>query len=320
MHSPKKTSKTPVPSMPGNAPLQAKMPPAFQLQANPLQLNKEPRTIKQCPRLDTMSDADLQTEIDLLQKWIEKHPNDAHIHYYIMAVTRYRDEIRTRTGVKNDPEEVTEKDYLKLRKTKNKTKAIKALTSPTGHQAGKGGWLESNTDNQALFDAFFSSALPSGITVDDLKISSSDFTKHNPGYKELPPPDLWPEMKKSLNLIKKIEGISGLTFKVASAYRSYRVNALAGGSKNSSHMRFLGLDLLPQGDKTKNEAFLKYYWFTAGKSENMGLGFYNTGRQHIDASKYRRWASPWKKEGKSTWKKKCEKHWGKAMVKKLDAL
>lgn len=320
MHAPKQASVPAAPTTTTNAPVQAKMPPAFQLQANPLQAKKEPRTIKQCPRVEIMTDAELQEEITLLQQWIQDHPSDAKIHYYITAITRYRDIMRERKGEKQDPEEVTEKDYLKLRKTKNKTKAIKDLESPTGHQAGKGGWLESNADNNALFDAFFGSDLPSGISVDDLKISSSDFTKHNPGYKELPPPDLWPEMKKSLKLIKKIEGISGLTFKVASAYRSFRVNALAGGAKNSSHMRFLGLDLLPQGNKTKNEAFLKYFWFTAGKSENMGLGFYHSGRQHIDASSYRRWASPWKGQAKSTWKKKCQKHWGKEMVKKLEAM
>ena len=317
--------------------------PPLQLQASseqkaPMQLSKEPRSVKECIRIDNLPDDKLQEEIDLLQKWIEDNPTHANLHYYITLITTFRDTLAERKGIKSNPEEVTKSDYNKMYKENNtygdkgggkkgwkaksishRKKNIKKLTSPTGHQAGEGGWLESNKDNNALFDAYFSSVLPSGITVDDLKILSSDFSTHNPGYKELPPPDLWPAMRQSLELIKRIQDVSGLTWQVASAYRSFRVNAHAGGSKGSQHMKFLGLDLLPQGDKKKNESFLKYFYLTAGKKENMGFGFYSTSRQHIDGSGHRNWK--WggdSKKSKGHWRKKFVKDWGEEKAKKLE--
>ncbi len=334
MRIPQDAPKTPAPVT--NGPIQAKAPPTLQLEANPLQLEKEPKSIKACPHIDPWTDEQLQEEIDLLQQWIQDNSTHAQVHYYITLITRYRDTLRERKGEKQNPEEVTRKDYDKMYSQNNerytdgdgkkkwreksigiRKKNINKLTSPTGHQAGEGGWLESDKDNNALFDAYFSSALPSGIAADDLKVLSSDFTTHNPGYKELPPPDLWPEMKKSLELIKKIQGVTGMTYKVASAYRSFRVNSHAGGAKGSAHMKFLGLDLNPQGDKSENEALLKFFYLTAGKKENMGLGFYNTGRQHIDASSYRNWKWSGTKS-KAHWRKKFVKHFGEDKAKSLE--
>jgi|GEM_PF-6903409 len=390
MRVPKTLQASPAATNSSSGPIQAKMPPAFQLQAAPLQLKKNPVSLTTCPVIDDWTDAQLQEEINLLSQWIlsnstdprvpqftkdlkyykkvlsshkepltlskclfldgmtadeleteidrlqyfiEKNPSHADLHRFIMLITEYRDKLREKQGIKQDPEKVTKKDYDKMYSENNKkvdgkwkaksighrAKNIKKLNSPTGHQAGEGGWLEANADNQALFDAYFGSVLPSGVTVDDLKILSSDFTKHNPGYKELPPPDLWPATKESLKLIKKIQGMSGLTFDIASAYRSFRVNAHAGGSKGSSHMKFLGLDLKPLGDKSKNEAFLKYYYLKNGHAEKMGFGFYSTSRQHIDATKRRSWAWGGKKSKKKDfWRKRVVKLWGEDTAKKID--
>lgn len=390
MRVPQSAKAAPASNNTPSGPIQAKMPPTFQLQADPIQRKKEPISVSKCPNtkgwtddqfqeeitlldqwlkdnpsdakvamltkdlasfrkilsshkepltltkclaVDKMSADDLETEIDRLQYYIEQHPDHADLHRFITLVTDYRDTLREKKGEKQDPDEVTKKDYNKMYSDNNKkvggkwkakslnhrAKNIKKLKSPTGHQAGEGGWLESNEENQALFDAYFSSVLPTGVTVDDLKILSSDFTAHNPGYKELPPPDLWPATKESLKLIVKIQGMSGLTFDVASAYRSFRVNSHAGGAKGSSHMKFLGLDLNPLGDKGKNEAFLKYYYLKNGHAEKMGLGFYSTGRQHIDATKRRSWAWGGKTSKKADyWRKQVVSEWDEATAKKID--
>lgn len=309
---------------PSQSPIQAAFPPTFQLTANPIQRNPDPRSLTTSLDITALSDTELRAEIDLLQAWIQSNGSHPDIHDMILKVTEYRDEYSKRTGFVQSPAAFTKRQYNRLHKKHagkslgKRKKAIKALKSPTGHQAGEGGWLESNTDNHALFDAYFSGVLPPGVAVDDLKVLSSDFSTHNPGYHELPPPDLWPEMKKSLQLINEICALSGMTYKVASAYRSYRVNALAGGSKGSSHMKFLGLDLNPLGNKTKNEAFLKYFWSKVGRKRKMGLGFYNTGRQHIDAWKYRSWS--WTPPKRAALRKTFVKHWGAKKAKEVDAL
>ena len=248
-----------------------------------------------------MSDADLAEEIRLIREWIQQNPgNDATMDGLIrelMALERVQDQ---RNGVTSNRQRLTPREYRAARASTNKRQQIRGLQSPTGHEPGSGGWLEASAENNALFDAYFGSVLPTGITVDDLKILSSDVTNNNAGFRELPPPDLWPNMRNALQLVRTIEGQSGITFQVLSGYRSDIVNALSGGAASSAHLDYNGLDLEPQGDQRRAEAFLKHFWHTQGRANNMGLGFYRRGRVHIDASRYRRWASPWDSESAAT--------------------
>ena len=281
-------------------------PPTFQLQAS----MQKPGSLGHCLETSLMSDTDLDKEIKLIRAWIQANPgHDTEMDNLIGELMRLEKEQDNRNGVKSNRTRLSSKEYKAARAAKGKNGKIAKLESPTGHEPGAGGWLEASVENNAMFDGYFGGLLPSGITVEDLKVLSSSVTTHNAKFKELPPPDLWPNMRATLLLIKKIEAAGGITFKVLSGYRSDIVNALSGGAKASAHLKYNGLDLEPQGDQKKSEAFLKNYWFTQGKGESMGLGFYRRGRVHIDASGYRRWPSVWKSQGSASWKKAYQKYY-----------
>jgi peptidoglycan hydrolase-like protein with peptidoglycan-binding domain len=198
-----------------------------------------------------------------------------------------------------------------------KKKLVRNLVSPSGSQPGVGGWREYNTTNLSRFRSYFAPAMPPGLTPEDLTVLSTTFARENPAYRELPPEDLWPNMKRTLLLLRDIGDLSGTRFKILSAYRSDVVNALSGGVAKSAHMDFSALDVKPLGDQVKFEAFIKHYWHQKGKERRFGLGFYRRGRIHIDARRFRRWGSEsWKKEGRGTSLKRYQKYFG---TKSLEA-
>ncbi len=131
---------------------------------------------------------------------------------------------------------------------------------------------------------------PLALTINDLLVLSSDMQKNNPSYRELPPKDLWPNMKRTLQFLAYLSSNTGITFKIWSAYRSDVVNALSGGAHDSAHMDFSGLDVQPS-QPARFEAFIKYYWYVQGRSHQLGLGYYARNRVHIDvyAKTHRRW-------------------------------
>lgn len=280
--------------------LQGAMPPAFSLNAAPVQMSR-PQSLRRCVDTGQMDDAQLNEEIRLIRQWIQDNPgNDASMDMLIgelMKLEKVRDD---RAGVTSNRERLSPREYRRAIDSGNKRQQIRDLESPTGHEGGAGGWLEASAENNAMFDAYFGSVLPTGITVEDLKILSSSITQHNPTFRELPPPDLWPNMRDALRLVRLIESESGITFRVLSGYRSDIVNALSGGAHGSAHLAYNGLDLEPQGDQRRAEAFLKHFWFTQGAAQNMGLGFYRRGRVHIDAHGHRRWPAAWRGETRAT--------------------
>lgn len=173
---------------------------------------------------------------------------------------------------------------------------LRELESPTGSEPGVGGYLEHTEENVEAFTTFFESRIPGGIGVEpsDLLVLSSDVSRENPGFEELPPRDRWSEMVPTLRLLGELGTAAGASFDVRSAYRSDVVNALSGGALNSSHMSFAALDVTPTEKRGAFEAVAKQYWWTRGRGESFGLGFYRPGRVHVDTLGFRRWQ--WKEE------------------------
>lgn len=195
------------------------------------------------------------------------------------------------------------------------------LGSPKGECPGRGGWLEHNGANEKAFRSFFDSeiariGLTDVVTCDDLMISSTTITKKYPSYKELPPRDLWPNMPPTLEVLKRMIDEVGAAPKIASGYRSKLVNLVSAGAVGSAHLDFAGLDLLPpKALEAKMGAWIKWLWWTEGRTLRLGLGYYRPGRFHIDAGLrqvgkgYRRWE--WKGETKATSRTNYEKQFGK---------
>jgi hypothetical protein len=167
--------------------------------------------------------------------------------------------------------------------------ADKDAIGPTGSKAGRGGYLEYNDENLKKFVSYFSGMLPSGMKPEDLTVLSTTFRRKFPKYKVLPPQDLWKSMVPTLTLLRQIQRMTGVQFTIESAYRSFDVNTKSGGATASAHLDFSGLDIGPQSNHKKVEALVKHFWHEQGKSIDMGLGYYNLNRFHIDTKKYRKW-------------------------------
>jgi hypothetical protein len=110
---------------------------------------------------------------------------------------------------------------------------------------------------------------------------------------EIPPPQHWPGMAKTLRFIRghirpaigPVEAVSG--------YRNPALNQCAGGSANSAHKDYFALDLIPLRPIERGELMRRLcsVHARAGPAAEAGLGFYTYLRFHIDTKSFRRWGS-----------------------------
>jgi len=110
---------------------------------------------------------------------------------------------------------------------------------------------------------------------------------------EVPPPQHWPGMARTLRFIRdhirpalgEVEAVSG--------YRNEALNACARGSVNSAHRDYFALDLVPVRQVERRELFriLCQVHARHGAAAGAGLGFYSFQRFHIDTRSFRRWGS-----------------------------
>ncbi|MEO6171494.1 MAG: hypothetical protein ABIP02_00105 [Arenimonas sp.] len=107
----------------------------------------------------------------------------------------------------------------------------------------------------------------------------------------MPPKELWPNIVPTLLVVKKFESEGVLINPVAaSAYRDPILNACAGGSLGSKHMRLnaidFDIDATPESLETLCNA-----WRTQGAELKLGLGFYTPTKIHLDTLGYRSWGT-----------------------------
>jgi hypothetical protein len=106
---------------------------------------------------------------------------------------------------------------------------------------------------------------------------------------QVPPTDVWPQVRDLLLLLRELRTRQVLpAFEVVSAYRGPALNRCAGGAPRSSHMRF-AVDIAPlqQADADR----LCRFWREEGKAWDMGVSRYPSGRIHIDRTGYRTWGA-----------------------------
>jgi hypothetical protein len=106
---------------------------------------------------------------------------------------------------------------------------------------------------------------------------------------ELPPAPEWPRVRDLLLLLRELRTRQVLpAFEVVSAYRSPALNRCAGGAPRSSHMRF-AVDIAPL--KPADADRLCRFWRQEGKTWDMGVSRYPSGRIHIDRNGFRTWGA-----------------------------
>jgi hypothetical protein len=107
----------------------------------------------------------------------------------------------------------------------------------------------------------------------------------------MPPREVWPHIVETLKFIRdRVIPVTG-RLEVVSGYRSPESNACAGGASRSAHVGFWALDMIPltRIDRAQMIAKLCAVHAAHGSGANVGLGFYNGMRFHIDTRSFRRW-------------------------------
>lgn len=143
-------------------------------------------------------------------------------------------------------------------------------------------------ENRGFREMLVQARLYGVVPIHQLLRSASDWRLCRAEPFAVPPRDHWPAVRSTLALLQALgrQGALG-EFEVVSAYRAPRLNACAGGARDSAHMRAFAVDLLlpPWADPRP----LCTFWQQHGQAWNMGLGRYPSGRVHIDTAGYRTW-------------------------------
>ena len=110
---------------------------------------------------------------------------------------------------------------------------------------------------------------------------------------EVPPPQHWPDMAKTLRFIRDVIRPALGPVEAVSGYRNPALNGCARGAPSSAHLDFFALDLVPQRAVTRRELFHTLCRLHAqrGRQYDVGLGFYAFTRFHVDTRSFRRWGS-----------------------------
>lgn len=121
--------------------------------------------------------------------------------------------------------------------------------------------------------------------------TASDYEKcDGPGF-EVAPIEEWQHIAATLRFIKRhVQPVIG-EVEAMSGYRNPELNACAGGAKESAHRRFFALDLVPKRPIARSgliRSICAIHDFR-GRGYDIGLGFYNGLRFHVDSKGFRRW-------------------------------
>jgi hypothetical protein len=127
------------------------------------------------------------------------------------------------------------------------------------------------------------------VPTRQLARTAGDWRKCGGPRFELPPRGQWLEVAKVLTLVAELKSRKILAdFEAVSNFRNAELNACAGGGPNSAHTKAFAIDVIPRDGKI-DETLLCDFWRTDGKTWDMGLSKYPSGRIHLDTSGYRSW-------------------------------
>ena len=112
----------------------------------------------------------------------------------------------------------------------------------------------------------------------------------------VPPKSDWSNIIPTLKLIRDhVVPVTG-PIEALSVFRSPSINTCIKGASNSSHLRFLAIDMQPVKPIDRDQLIrnLCKLHREKGSANNMGLGIYSGSRFHIDSAGYRNWGPDYK--------------------------
>lgn len=145
------------------------------------------------------------------------------------------------------------------------------------------------------FEAYLDRAGVAGVLAsDELLLNATNWNRCGLRFPySMPPSALWSHVVPTLKFIRDevVPVIGPVT--VESGYREPALNKCAHGAPKSAHAQYYALDLMPLRAMTRLEliATVCKLHRMRGKAYNVGLGFYDGLRFHIDTKSYRRWGS-----------------------------
>lgn len=166
---------------------------------------------------------------------------------------------------------------------------------PGQDEAAYSNWLARDPSVRARVGGFESFLKGEGLAdvlpTWQLTRTASDYEKcDGPGF-EVAPIEEWQHIAATLRFIKThVKPVIG-PVEAKSGYRNPDLNACAGGAKESAHRHFFALDLVPVRNMARAgliRSICAIHDFR-GRGYDIGLGFYQGTRFHIDSKGFRRW-------------------------------
>ena len=111
---------------------------------------------------------------------------------------------------------------------------------------------------------------------------------------EVPPPDKWGRIVKTLKFVRDDVIPRVGEVETLSAYRNGELNACSNGAPKSAHREFFALDLTPVNENLERSTMIRSVCEAHardGQTYDVGLGFYTGRRFHVDSSGFRKWGA-----------------------------
>jgi hypothetical protein len=121
--------------------------------------------------------------------------------------------------------------------------------------------------------------------------TASDWRRCGAEPFEVPPTAAWPNIVAALRYVGAFVEPRIGQVEVVSVYRNPRLNACAGGARESTHKTMGAVDMVPLTPVTREALMTSLCALHQASGERflIGLGLYKGLRFHIDAKKYREW-------------------------------
>jgi len=159
-------------------------------------------------------------------------------------------------------------------------------------------WARSTPANVKALGAFrdylAAQGLETVVPMWQLVRTSSSWRECGAQPFEVPPPDKWGRIVKTLKFVRDDVIPSVGKVETLSAYRNSGLNACSKGAPNSAHREFFALDLTPVNrnlDRTTMIRSVCKAHARDGQAYDAGLGFYTGRRFHVDSSGFRKWGA-----------------------------
>ncbi|WP_265569804.1 hypothetical protein [Sphingomicrobium nitratireducens] len=166
---------------------------------------------------------------------------------------------------------------------------------PGQDEIGFARWLRSDPANWREFKRFESFLIAQGVADVvpswQLTRTASDWRKCNASAFEVPPETFWVNIVRTLRFTKNSVLPTTGDLDAVSVYRNPHLNSCAGGSARSAHRSNFAIDFVPRWNFERGDLMRRLCAVHRrdGQPLEIGFGFYQGIRFHLDNAGYRLW-------------------------------